>query len=267
MNTMKLNEQIAFLRKAKGITQEELAKALGVTNQSVSKWESGQCCPDIQLLPELAGYFAVSVDELLGYKSADVSNNLALQMKTSLENLPNGEDYRFALKHAYILHAALISKYMEQNHDGNPGWDTDAAVEHAGKGEWGLSCISDPQITSYMRRESVFFSSNQNMNLSNADMRKICNLFHTFSDMKNIKVIMAIYHLTIVAEDLYVSIPDIAGECGLTEDAVSNVIENEICEYLHVNIDTETPVYRIEGCCLYMVPLMTMFSDIGCNIG
>ena len=44
---MKINEQIAALRKKKGITQESLAQVLGVTNQSVSKWESGQCCPDI----------------------------------------------------------------------------------------------------------------------------------------------------------------------------------------------------------------------------
>ena len=38
---MKLNEQIAALRKKKGITQEQLAVALGVTNQAVSKWEAG----------------------------------------------------------------------------------------------------------------------------------------------------------------------------------------------------------------------------------
>ena len=67
MTTIKINEQIAFLRKQKGLTQEELANALGVTNQAVSKWESAQCCPDIQLLPDLAKIFDVSIDELIGY--------------------------------------------------------------------------------------------------------------------------------------------------------------------------------------------------------
>lgn len=67
MTTMKINEQIAFFRKRKGLTQEELANTLGVTNQAVSKWESAQCCPDIHLLPRIADCFGVSIDELMGH--------------------------------------------------------------------------------------------------------------------------------------------------------------------------------------------------------
>ncbi|MBQ8235419.1 MAG: helix-turn-helix transcriptional regulator [Clostridia bacterium] len=67
MNQIKINEQIAVLRKQKGLTQEELASMLGVTNQAVSKWESAQCCPDIQLLPLIADCFEVSIDELMGH--------------------------------------------------------------------------------------------------------------------------------------------------------------------------------------------------------
>ena len=48
---MDIGNKIFFLRKNKGVTQEQLAQALGVSNQAVSKWESGQCFPDIQLLP------------------------------------------------------------------------------------------------------------------------------------------------------------------------------------------------------------------------
>ncbi len=60
--------KIAELRKLKGISQQELAEYLGVSFQSVSKWETGATMPDITLLPDIAEYFKVSVDELLGLK-------------------------------------------------------------------------------------------------------------------------------------------------------------------------------------------------------
>ncbi len=69
MENLKLHDTILFYRKRQGLTQEELAKKLGVTNQSVSKWESAQCCPDIGLLPMLADIFEISMDELFGRKS------------------------------------------------------------------------------------------------------------------------------------------------------------------------------------------------------
>lgn len=66
MDNLKLNDTICFYRKKQGLTQEELAQRLGVTNQSVSKWESAQCCPDISLIPKIADIFDVSIDELFG---------------------------------------------------------------------------------------------------------------------------------------------------------------------------------------------------------
>lgn len=90
MTTIQINEQIAFLRKQKGLTQEELAKALGVTNQAVSKWESTQCCPDIQLLPDLAKLFDVSVDELLGYTPGSTTEDIVLAIRKRIASLPKG---------------------------------------------------------------------------------------------------------------------------------------------------------------------------------
>lgn len=66
MTTIKL--KIAELRKNKGIGQQDLANVLGVSFQSVSKWETGITMPDITLLPSIAEYFNVSIDELLGVK-------------------------------------------------------------------------------------------------------------------------------------------------------------------------------------------------------
>lgn len=66
MTTIKL--KVAELRKNEGIGQQDLADVLGVSFQSVSKWENGVSMPDITLLPSIAEYFNVSIDELLGVK-------------------------------------------------------------------------------------------------------------------------------------------------------------------------------------------------------
>lgn len=66
MAEINIGKQIACLRKTKGITQEQLALALNVSSQAVSKWETSLCCPDIALLPDIAVFFDVTADELLG---------------------------------------------------------------------------------------------------------------------------------------------------------------------------------------------------------
>ncbi len=61
-----IGENIRRLRRERGLTQETLAEFLGVTFQSVSKWERGDSYPDILLLPSIASFFGVTADELLG---------------------------------------------------------------------------------------------------------------------------------------------------------------------------------------------------------
>ena len=65
MNQTTLGQRIAELRRQKGLTQEALAEALGVTPPAVSKWENNVTCPDILLLPSLARMLSVTVDALL----------------------------------------------------------------------------------------------------------------------------------------------------------------------------------------------------------
>lgn len=70
--TMNIGNNIAVLRKKKGITQEELANELGVSAQAVSKWENNSSCPDVSLLTKIADYFGVSVDALLRTQEDDI---------------------------------------------------------------------------------------------------------------------------------------------------------------------------------------------------
>lgn len=62
---IKLGENIKELRKNCGYTQEDLAEVLGVSSQAVSRWESGNGYPDISLLPSIADFFDITLDELM----------------------------------------------------------------------------------------------------------------------------------------------------------------------------------------------------------
>ena len=64
---LKLGEKIRELRKQAGRTQEDLAHALGVTCQAISRWEANGGYPDMEIMPAIANYFHVSIDELFGY--------------------------------------------------------------------------------------------------------------------------------------------------------------------------------------------------------
>ncbi len=63
---LSIGENIRRLRRQKDLTQEQLADRLGVTYQSVSRWETGSAYPDMELLPAISEIFSVPVDELLG---------------------------------------------------------------------------------------------------------------------------------------------------------------------------------------------------------
>ena len=67
-----IGNRIAKFRKAKSMTQEELANHMGVSSQAVSKWENDASCPDISLLPKLAKVLGVTIDELLTGKNDQV---------------------------------------------------------------------------------------------------------------------------------------------------------------------------------------------------
>ena len=75
---MKLNiaQNLRKYRKERGLTQEQLAKELAISAQSVSKWECGDGYPDIELLPNIANHLKISVDALLGNDTAGKKEDL-----------------------------------------------------------------------------------------------------------------------------------------------------------------------------------------------
>lgn len=130
---MELGSNIKELRKKKGLRQEQLAEAMGVSTASVSKWETSQSFPELTLLAELADFFEVSIDTLIGHNLiADRMETLITQMEKAvddreedmaaslcekiLRNYPNNDRAVDACASAYYKLYIYTSKKMYMEH-------------------------------------------------------------------------------------------------------------------------------------------------------
>lgn len=106
------NENLRRIRKERNITQEQLADAVGVSAQAVSKWEM-KGYPDTQLLPAIADFLSVSIDELFGReKSEDIS--IYDSIITHIRELPSEEEkmsLAFDMCRAITIAFAGVAKY------------------------------------------------------------------------------------------------------------------------------------------------------------
>ncbi len=152
-----IGEKIRELRLAHGWRQDDLARALGVTAQAVSRWEAGGCYPDLELIPAIANCFDVSTDELFGYgndraekieailrkvdafhirgRSDDgwVDECLAI-LRDGVAEFPQNERLRFAL--ADTLAEAGWRRYHERTYYDEDGYLCRACDEHRRNPYW-----------------------------------------------------------------------------------------------------------------------------------
>lgn len=247
---MKIQEQITFLRKQKGLTQEELARTLGVTNQAVSKWESGQCCPDIQLLPDIARIFEVTVDELLGCRATKGLGDVCLNLKDYFMDLPEKEAFEKAYRIAAMLHEIAVTdgykKYM-------PWQEKDYSTENIS--DWGLSVCSEPEGSTGRMTDSVFFSLGKVFQTPNiSQLYELSLAMERFSDLRVLKTMYALHGLTIRDFDLFVSLEDIAAGAQLSPEETRQALEK-----LPLTVKEEEGElrYRLEGSFCHVPALLT----------
>ena len=154
---LNLGIKIKELRRRDGRTQENLADALGVTSQAVSRWESNGGYPDMEMIPSIANYFGISIDELFGYNNerskkidelvkkidymnlqnngVDINIDECITLaRNSLIEFPGNEKIMLCL--ASVLYNAGYVRYGEYHLSDEEGYDVLDIERHRTYNEW-----------------------------------------------------------------------------------------------------------------------------------
>ena len=121
MNQKTIGKFISDLRKEKGLTQQELADTLNVTDRAVSHWENGRRLPDISLLKELSKIFNVTIDEIISGKRLtkeeqnQLLNESIIEIYTSRKKIENLQILTELLIFAGIVITITLTSLIAQS--------------------------------------------------------------------------------------------------------------------------------------------------------
>ena len=233
-----IGKQITALRRDRNMTQEQLATLIGVSAQTVSKWECGTTMPDILLLPVLADIFEVSIDALFGIEPKIRQNTIPVTDTQPPEA-------------AYDMCLDLM-------------WgDADSTAEERRKDILKFR----RSLTDDRTSQSMYLTSDYKGIFADADMALVCRLTHD-EQFKPLQFIDAALFLSALAQTDVLKIMQYqlsnngrgftaataAAKCGMTEEAATNalgcLVQFGYTSYQLVEMpDEEKPleVYRLYG--------------------
>lgn len=108
MNQKKVGHFLKELRNEKKFIQEELAEKLGVSNQSISRWENGVTMPDFDLIIELAKYYDIEIKEILDGERSDSMNRQDEELMLKIADYNNNERDSFSKRMSIMFIVAII---------------------------------------------------------------------------------------------------------------------------------------------------------------
>ena len=115
-------QKLGELRNAKGVTQDAVAEILGLSNKTISKWETGASLPETEYIPQIADYYEVSVDELFGRQNPNLSINDIINKEYEELSRTDGtlKSFELVLK---VIHGCMnrfVVDFNKKNFEYNP---------------------------------------------------------------------------------------------------------------------------------------------------
>ena len=159
-------QTLTALRTARGLTQEEVAQSLSVSNKTVSKWENGASAPDLAMLAALAAYYGVTTDFLLGLAEGKTQST-----QEEIRALFAGLSRRAALLKAFETVRALVpalfqtaTNQADGENDGNPEPEPEpeSAILAASAAPGAAYCRSQLALSDFF----AFAASSENVNVA-----------------------------------------------------------------------------------------------------
>jgi transcriptional regulator with XRE-family HTH domain len=235
MATIKL--KITELRKNKRISQQDLANVLGVSFQSVSKWETGATMPDITLLPSIAEYFNVSVDELLGLKP--LQQQTYIQRDTDNRDNWNGKIDKLYKNREYFWNDDYLRFLIENV------WEIKKPIDviefRCGDGYFGIKLLELlPNGSTYTGVDNEYFVNRAKLNFERykADAKFIVSDLYSYEENK--KYGLAICHA---------GLRHMNKPMKVIKKMVSSVEKDGIVACVEVNREFENNGLYIDGIC------------------
>ena len=252
MHECKISEKLVELRTSKGVTQSEVAQVLSVSNKTVSKWENGDSAPDLSMVVELAKYYGVTTDTLLG-----LSEDKKQSTKEEICDLFKGLERREAVLKAFEAVRAFVpamygtvSQYNDDVYDNEFVFPTERTRFYR----------SNVSLHEFFE----FTASSENVNVAVMMLRNKAN-FAWMNDENKQKEIVKIFKFLSSEDALSVlyfisstncsesfTADYVAGNTGLKEERVSEILDEFCsvgeCQWVTAHLtDGEVRVYECHG--------------------
>lgn len=248
----KFSQNLIRYRKKAGLTQSQLAAALMVTPQAVSKWEKGSY-PDSELLPELAMTLGISLDSLFGLRDDDGNVELGVSAAQKIKKLPPEEKGKFIMEQFYSMLSAYNMNTAPENIRFPEAFARETFAHLRTDNELGLARLNpDMQYVCFIRIPENGINSYAKV------QPRMLELFSILADENALRVIS---YAETFGRNFIITKKAISDKLGIDEEMVSDIVER-LCNFgimWRLTADTGRESFPIYGY-VHNIPLVGIMT-------